>query len=199
MEGRLHTRYAPVRRSLPINRHTPRLACVKPAASVHPEPGSNSSSYILILYYRCLFYRFFSNLSIPLLLFFCCLIFQIRRLSIQYVYERCFFCIPLVFQSGCKTKNSFCFLQEKFKKILKLFFRFPFPISLPIFQWTFRVLRGANVKSFFFSRKLFPIFFSKISFRLYDKAAGISKSVFRCCGCKSSAFFRFSNSFQRLF
>ena len=27
----------------------PRLACVKPAASVHPEPGSNSSLYILIL------------------------------------------------------------------------------------------------------------------------------------------------------
>ena len=26
----------------------PRLACVKPAASVHPEPGSNSSLYILI-------------------------------------------------------------------------------------------------------------------------------------------------------
>ena len=26
---------------------TPRLACVKPAASVHPEPGSNSSLYIL--------------------------------------------------------------------------------------------------------------------------------------------------------
>ncbi|CEN48439.1 conserved hypothetical protein [Capnocytophaga canimorsus] len=23
---------------------TPRLACVRPAASVHPEPGSNSSS-----------------------------------------------------------------------------------------------------------------------------------------------------------
>src|SRR5690625_4442035 len=27
--------------------YTPRLACVKPAASVHPEPGSNSSSYNL--------------------------------------------------------------------------------------------------------------------------------------------------------
>ena len=27
----------------------PRLACVKPAASVHPEPGSNSSLYIFIL------------------------------------------------------------------------------------------------------------------------------------------------------
>ena len=27
-------------------RAAPRLACVKPAASVHPEPGSNSSLYI---------------------------------------------------------------------------------------------------------------------------------------------------------
>ena len=27
----------------------PRLACVKPVASVHPEPGSNSSLFILFL------------------------------------------------------------------------------------------------------------------------------------------------------
>ena len=27
----------------------PRLACVKPVASVHPEPGSNSSLFILLL------------------------------------------------------------------------------------------------------------------------------------------------------
>ena len=47
MKGRLHTRYAPVRRSLGPKTYTPRLACVKPAASVHPEPGSNSSSYIV--------------------------------------------------------------------------------------------------------------------------------------------------------
>ena len=44
--GRLHTRYAPVRRSPTDCASTildaPRLACVKPAASVHPEPGSNS-------------------------------------------------------------------------------------------------------------------------------------------------------------
>ena len=45
----LLTRYAPFRRS-PTGIATlaaPRLACVKPAASVHPEPGSNSSLYIL--------------------------------------------------------------------------------------------------------------------------------------------------------
>ena len=49
VQGRLYTRYAPVRRSsaeasFPV---TPRLACVKPAASVHPEPGSNSSLLFL--------------------------------------------------------------------------------------------------------------------------------------------------------
>ena len=47
--GRLDTRYSPVRRSpstIASNRHAaPRLACVKPVASVHPEPGSNSSVY----------------------------------------------------------------------------------------------------------------------------------------------------------
>ncbi len=35
-KGRLHTRYAPVRRCSIAT--TPRLACIKPAASVHPEP-----------------------------------------------------------------------------------------------------------------------------------------------------------------
>ena len=49
--GRLLTCYAPFRRSPPgiATRDAPRLACVKPAASVHPEPGSNSSLYIFYL------------------------------------------------------------------------------------------------------------------------------------------------------
>ena len=50
LRGRLDTRYSPVRRSpstIASNRHdAPRLACVKPVASVHPEPGSNSTLYI---------------------------------------------------------------------------------------------------------------------------------------------------------
>ena len=45
--GRLHTRYSPVRRSpstrIATDHDAPRLACVRPVASVHPEPGSNSS------------------------------------------------------------------------------------------------------------------------------------------------------------
>ena len=77
VKGRLHTRYAPVRRSLGPKTNTPRLACVKPAASVHPEPGSNSSSYIMRVSLLILFFYLteglvvFSNLSILLLLFFC--------------------------------------------------------------------------------------------------------------------------------
>ena len=58
--GRLHTCYSPVRRSPAGGASTPsaapRLACVKPAASVHPEPGSNSP--LLSLYFLfsvCLF------------------------------------------------------------------------------------------------------------------------------------------------
>lgn len=34
---------APVVSNLLLDPATPRLACVKPVASVHPEPGSNSS------------------------------------------------------------------------------------------------------------------------------------------------------------
>ena len=52
--GRLDTRYAPVRRSTPDKASftvvSPRLACVKPVASVHPEPGSNSPLYIFFIF-----------------------------------------------------------------------------------------------------------------------------------------------------
>ena len=53
VEGRLHTRYSPVRRSPPdiATRAAPRLACVKPVASVHPEPGSNSPLYKLFVFF----------------------------------------------------------------------------------------------------------------------------------------------------
>ena len=73
-EGRLHTCYSPVRRSPPgeasFPRAAPRLACVKPAASVHPEPGSNSPLYIL--------FSFFSEcLSEALLLYIGCWIFHL--------------------------------------------------------------------------------------------------------------------------
>ena len=54
MTGWLHTCYSPVRRSpaeqaslFPV---APRLACVRPVASVHPEPGSNSPLFLFQLF-----------------------------------------------------------------------------------------------------------------------------------------------------
>ena len=52
--GRLHTCYSPVRHSpaggASSSPAAVRLACVKPAASVHPEPGSNSPLLVIYLY-----------------------------------------------------------------------------------------------------------------------------------------------------
>ena len=61
VQGRLPTRYSPVRhsvdldsiRKLPPNRFV-RLACVRHAASVHPEPGSNS--HVKMVFVSCQFY-----------------------------------------------------------------------------------------------------------------------------------------------
>ena len=51
--GRLDTRYSPVRQSSSRKASFPhvtlRLACVKPVASVHPEPGSNSPLYNIVI------------------------------------------------------------------------------------------------------------------------------------------------------
>ena len=66
--GKLHTRYSPVRRSPSIciatNHAAPRLACVKPVASVHPEPGSNSSLLILFIPFAQNLYLFIVVLTV---------------------------------------------------------------------------------------------------------------------------------------
>ena len=59
--GRSHTRYSPVRRS-PAARiaprpDAPRLACVRPVASVHPEPGSNSPLLVCLFVFFLLLSR----------------------------------------------------------------------------------------------------------------------------------------------
>ena len=43
---------APVAIKVLLPHDAPRLACVKPVASVHPEPGSNSSLFKLFYYPR---------------------------------------------------------------------------------------------------------------------------------------------------
>ena len=50
LKGRLPTRYSPVRQFTRSRRNfLLRLACVKHAASVRPEPGSNSPLYVCLI------------------------------------------------------------------------------------------------------------------------------------------------------
>ena len=48
--GRSHTCYSPVRRARCRAPAAPRLACVRPVASVHPEPGSNSPLLFMLFF-----------------------------------------------------------------------------------------------------------------------------------------------------
>ena len=107
----------------PVPRDAPRLACVKPVASVHPEPGSNSSLYVYLprpnaeapgRSLLCQDYGsnlhslhsagldgslFYPRLSTVLLLYYCIVYME----SLQ----RTLFSAPSVLtESGCKGRNS---------------------------------------------------------------------------------------------
>ena len=142
-------------------------------------------------------YRFFSNLadSITLILLFR---FASKRLSIQYVYERVFlysFRLSFVSQSGCKTTTSFLISKNFLKFFWNFFFASFLYLFLPIYQGTFRILRGANVKSIFKSRKLFRIFFFENFFPFDSLSCQYFDERLRCCGCKSSTSIYISKTF----
>ena len=97
-KGRFPTRYSPVRHchqeTLPkINLSNPvRLACVRHAASVHPEPGSNS--HVKNLSGKPLSSNCTSYNSVVLLL---------TNRSSRTFYERCRFLVSSVFTLVCSS------------------------------------------------------------------------------------------------
>ena len=99
------TCYAPFRRSPPDSiatlRAAPRLACVKPAASVHPEPGSNSSLYISIFLKPVLCSVF--NSQKELTLFYLVLIACTFSLSVFQTTLK----LAVISQTGCKDTDFF--------------------------------------------------------------------------------------------
>ncbi len=130
-----------------------------------------------------------------------------ERLSIQYVYERVFLFVSPVSQSGCKTKTSFCFLQEKLEKILKLFFRLFFSISLSVPQWTFPCFAGCKCKKHFSISQAFQNLFFENFFSPDPKFLPVFRwTPFAVAGAKveplftfARLFFIFFPSFFRLF
>ena len=106
----------PVAARVLLPRAAPRLACVKPAASVHPEPGSNSSLYILI--FLSLTWRFVSlrNWRSRSFCFGTCfLVLSLSILSMIYRY----------FPNGLQIYALFSSLQTFSRKISKILTNYP--------------------------------------------------------------------------
>ena len=109
--------YSPVRHSMP--KHCVRLACIRHAASVHPEPGSNSplSFSIFRQFHVFLTLSFFLSLLTCLLFSFQC---SCRPLSRVLIYN-------IIYSYLCKSFfhffSFFLFIvrQRKYYK-----FNFPF-------------------------------------------------------------------------
>ena len=109
----------------------PRLACVKPAASVHPEPGSNSSLYIFYFvffkYYPDLFFlkrNLRSN------------VFRVA-LYISYFLQVCCLSLSLFqstavrFPNGIAKVRLFSFIPNPNQKFLHFFWNYFSPQQSP--------------------------------------------------------------------
>ena len=105
--GRLLMYYSPVRHSMP--KHCVRLACIRHAASVHPEPGSNSPLSFSI-------FRQF-HVFLTLLVSF----FSIDVFTVQFSMSLC----PLVECSS--IISSIPLLCKSFFHFFHLFYFSPFP------------------------------------------------------------------------
>ena len=118
----------------------PRLACVRPVASVHPEPGSNSSLYIsffIFFYFKGRPERSDARLfRLALSLFWRWLVFcipcyrdtRLVLLSSIVMLSRILFCFPLLWsESGAKIM-LFCFPFQIFRSFFHFFF---LPLSAP--------------------------------------------------------------------
>ena len=131
--GRLHTCYAPVRRS-PSNQASlinaaPRLACVKPIASVHPEPGSNSSLLYFLASFA--FYLKFNGQVFSFPLYYISL-FHLFKDLLRSDFEWNFFlfhpCIRVCIscRNGLQSYVLFFELTKFLSKIFHFIFSVPF-------------------------------------------------------------------------
>ena len=113
-----------------------------------------------------------------------------------------------VFQSGCKTKTSFCFSQEKLEIFLKLFFSPHLFVFLASLSRNFPCFAGCKCKKLFlFPQAFFNLFFFRNllssntiklpeCLRAFFAVAGAKVEPFSAFPMLSADFFR---SFFKLF
>jgi hypothetical protein len=156
---------------------TPRLACIRPAASVHPEPGSNSSLYkvfLKILYFQDILTAFpkgpvkLINRDVLVLFSFPCSCASLCLWTFPF-YRNLFSCL---FPSKRDGKSNTLFYSGKlfWKKIFSLFLSSLFPskdISYPLTPAShplYELPRELGVQKYisFLFKQVFPIsFFEK--------------------------------------
>ena len=106
---------APVAIKVLLPHDAPRLACVKPVASVHPEPGSNSSLFKLFYVFAqdsVIFrFKYFTDGIHSKYLYYCCICKFLKEL---FSIVSC--------ETWCKGKDFYFYLPN----FLESFFRFIF-------------------------------------------------------------------------
>ena len=125
--------YSPVRHSIP--KYCVRLACIRHAASVHPEPGSNSPLSFYLLDNFCLLDSFFLSL------------FDVFLFSFQ-----CPFLMPslecsLIISSSITFVKSFFYFFSLFFSLLSLSFLFS-PYLSVFFAFLYKQKKNSNFEFF---------------------------------------------------
>ena len=90
---------------------TARLACVRPPASVHPEPGSNSPLYVCLTHSKLLTLYFFLTFLVVICMSMISLLFALLRSSFLSLIPNC----------ECKSINYFLIDQIFLKEFLTFF------------------------------------------------------------------------------
>lgn len=112
----------------------------------------------------------------------------------------CFFLSSLVSQSGCKTKTSFCFLQEKFKVFFWEFFHPNFFIFLTSLSRNFPCFAGCKCKKHFqISQAFLNLFFQLLSKFWFVCLSVFQWTSFVVAGAKVPPLFTFTSFYFAFF
>ncbi len=104
-----------------------------------------------------------------------------------------------MFQSGCKTKTSFCISQEKLEKFLKLFFRLFFSFFCQSFK-ELPCFAGCKCKKLFLFPQAFPnLFFRKFLFSNIIRLPECLRAFFAVAGAKVVPFSSYPSFFPNYF
>ena len=137
--------------SAALSEEIARLACVRHAASVHPEPGSNSQNKISLLYPLRCYLKISGMVCMAFELFvrtkyICCSVFKVHlKLSFYFLFSCPLSRTSIIISAFTFNVNTF----------FKLFLFFIFPLDFKSLSNAFKILLLSDYEAFFNSNKIF--------------------------------------------